>query len=384
MRLPFRHKKELTPYQVLERTETMKAIRGIGLAFISSILVIAIELGLHQFATLSHPFVFSLFGVVLSSWYGGIRAGLVATGIILLIDGYLFLPSYQQAGNLLQLLMFAGVGFATAYTFEKIKNTDEIKFYKKGEKEHALVLTKLQEETQRAQEAVKARDEFLSIASHELKTPLTSMLLHIQSILHSVRNVSLAQFSVDHLMKMLESAEVQSKRASKMVNDLLNVSLITTGRMDLEKEQVNLSEMVTQMLVHFEERIKRDNYKLTTNIQEDVTGTWDRIRIEQVITNLIGNALKYGNHKPIYILVRKLGNTAEFMIQDRGIGIPEEVQKRIFDRFDRGVNNGNNAIKGLGIGLYITSQIVKAHQGKIVVRSKEAKGTTFTISLPAK
>lgn len=251
---------------------------------------------------------------------------------------------------------------------------------KKAEAERLHIIEMEHTARVEAEEAVRARDEFLSIASHELKTPLTSMLLQLQGVLHSIRTVSLANFSVERTMKMLESAEQQSRRLTRMINDLLNVSLITTGRLDLEKENFDLSFVLKEVVTRFSEQAERLRSPIIVEASTPIIGTWDKLRIEQVITNLISNALKYGKGKKVYVTLVKKEEKAILSVKDEGIGIPEEDFKRIFGRFERAV--GKSDIKGLGVGLYISYQIIQTHNGTIKVISKEGEGSTFIVELP--
>ena len=166
-----------------------------------------------------------------------------------------------------------------------------------------------------------------------------------------------------------------------MINDLMDVSLITTGKMDLQLEDTDLVNVTKQVSMSFSEVLKKGKYKVKINTKSPVIGKWDKVRLEQVITNLFSNAIKYGSNKPIEIKILKNKNQGKFIIKDQGIGIPSKQQKVIFDLFKRAPGPGEYK-KGLGVGLYISSQIVKIHGGKINVSSAPAKGTTFTIELP--
>lgn len=232
-----------------------------------------------------------------------------------------------------------------------------------------------------AKDAIRTRDEFLSIASHELKTPLTSMLLQLQSILHSIKNESLANFSIEKTVRLLESTKRQSDKLSKLVNDLLNISLITTGRMNLEIEKTDLAKITRDIVERFESQIAESKCKISILGDTRVVGEWDKVRIEQVVTNLLSNAIKYGKGKSITITIKKLDTKkVQFVITDHGIGIPPEHQKRVFSRFERGIPT--REYEGLGVGLYIVAQIINHHKGTIKVESELGKGTTFTILLP--
>ncbi len=325
--------------------------------------------------------------VSLSSWYGNIKSSIVTTCIAAAGIGYLLLIHYRSivlhpltSYVIVSVLFFEGL--LISFIIHKARQSIQLTEYIKRDKENKNIILELQKEYIKASEEIKARDEFLSIASHELKTPLTTMLLQIQTALHNIRNVSLANFSVEKLMNMLDSTEQQTKRLSKMINDLLNVSLITTGRLHLEPEEFDLITLVHNIVNQFSEKLKREGYVITLEAEKEITGIWDRLRIEQVLTNLLSNAMKYGNHKPISLKVLKHGSSAEIILSDEGIGIEADKIDRIFNRFERVVSSQD--YKGLGIGLYITHQIVKAHGGTITVTSTVNKGTTFKIKLPIK
>jgi len=251
---------------------------------------------------------------------------------------------------------------------------------KKYEQEQVKRLSEERAARLHAEEEVKAREEFLSIASHELKNPLTSMLLQIQGILHNMRNVSLADFSIDKMMRMLESSEQQSRRLNKMTSDLLNVSLITTGRLDLEVEKTDLTEIVKDVAMRFTEQFERAGCTFTLKAEKPIQAKVDKVRIEQVLTNLLSNAIKYGKGKPIFMKIEKADSKAIITVDDAGIGIPPENLERIFGRFERAVDK--HEYKGLGVGLYIASQIIRAHHGVIKVKSEKGKGSSFIAELP--
>ncbi len=362
-------------------------LRKIGVSVAMSVIAILVAWLLFLTAGTSSLFAVCLLGVILATWYGDQQAGLLTTTITALSIDYLFIPpSYSllitHFSSLIDLIVFCITGIIATIVIDKIKNTRDILAYKKKEQEYLELLLTLEKQNLQYQKEVKARDEFLSIASHELKTPLSAMLLQIQTALHNIRNVSLANFSVESLLRMLQSTEQQSKRLSKMINDLLNVSLITTGRIELEKEEVDLSELVKDVVERFTEKAEKEGSPIKIHVQEKVIGEWDKLRIEQAVTNLISNAIKYGNSKPIMVEVIKRGAVGELTVNDQGIGIPKDRQEKIFERFERAVSNHH--YKGLGVGLYITQQIVKAHHGKMRLDSKPNDGSTFIVELPLK
>lgn len=228
--------------------------------------------------------------------------------------------------------------------------------------------------------ALRLRTEFLSIASHELKTPLTSMKLQLQVALHGIENGLLAS-DPGKVKELLESSTLQVDRLTKLINNLLDISRVQDGRLQLEREEVDLAALVTEVLERFKPQIKAARSELRVSIPPSVPGRWDRYRIEQVVTNLLTNALKYGSGSPIEILLSREGNIAGLSFKDYGIGIAEEHMARIFEPYERAVVG--RRISGLGLGLYISKQIVEAHHGSIRVESKIGVGSTFTVSLPS-
>lgn len=332
-------------------------------------------------------FLLFLPAIVGSTLYGSFKPGFVATALSAILISIFFLPYNSTLtpallSSLIQLCVFIIEGLLVSYLIAYLKQQDVLDQFRTKEKSQELMIENLQKRYQLAKEEVKARDEFLSIASHELKTPLTSMLLQLQAALHNIRNVSLANFSVERLLKMLESTEQQTTRLSKMINDLLNVSLITTKKLDLEFEEVDLAKVTKDVADSFSERLQREGYTMTLDIQASIIGQWDKVRIEQAVTNLISNAIKYGDKKPIEIRVANSNGTGKIMVRDQGIGIPTEQKERIFTLFERAAPTSK--YQGLGVGLFITNQIVKAHQGKIHVESRKNEGSTFIIELPLK
>jgi PAS domain S-box-containing protein len=231
-----------------------------------------------------------------------------------------------------------------------------------------------------AQNAVRLRDEFLSIASHELRTPLTSFTMQIQLINRLASDGALLRLPKEKLAKLLRISQEQIERFSKLVNDLLDASRIAAGRLALSVESVDLGTLVRDVIGRFGAELEKAGIPIELRLDEPVVGQWDRLRIEQVIVNLLSNAIKYGEGKPIEVSAWTEGSQAWFRVRDRGAGIRKEDQARIFDRFERAVPK--RSAGGLGLGLYIVRQIVEAHQGAIIVESQPGQGATFTVKVP--
>lgn len=232
-----------------------------------------------------------------------------------------------------------------------------------------------------AQEAVKARDEFLSIASHELRTPLTSLTLQLQSLMKGIRNNGLRNMSEDRVVNRLEGAYEQTQRMTRLVDKLLDVSRISMGRVELDIEDVDLAEITEQVLDRFEHELRLAGCALAFEIFSRPVCRADRFRMDQVITNLMSNAIKYGRGTPIQVEVDQEGAVARLLVKDQGIGIAKENQQRIFERFERATVGGSYA--GMGLGLYISKRLIEAMGGRIGVISQLDRGSTFEVELPA-
>ncbi len=223
---------------------------------------------------------------------------------------------------------------------------------------------------------LKKKDEFLGIASHELKTPITSMKASLQ-ILERMPEV---EFSSKKVRPFINMANKQVKKLTEIVDDLLDVTKIQSGKM-----QLNISEYLFQDSVQdciHEMQQYTDGHALIINKNDPVMVFADRTRIEQVITNLLSNAIKYSPEKDrVIINIEKNGHDLRFSVTDFGIGIPQDKQSFIFDRFFR-VHESSQNFSGLGLGLYISSEIINRHGGTVGMESEEGKGSTFWFTLP--
>ncbi len=232
---------------------------------------------------------------------------------------------------------------------------------------------------QGAQDAIKLRDEFLLIASHELRTPITTLMIRVQMMLRSFQP-NQKRLTDERIISMLGGANRQIKRFSRLIEELLSVSRIETGKLQLEQENINLSKLVRETASQYTEELKSAGCALALDVDCELDGYWDSLRIGQVIGNLLSNAMKYGPGKPIEVVLGQKEKNAVLVVQDHGIGIAKKDQDRVFERFERAVSTHH--FGGLGMGLYITRQIVAAHGGKIKVESSLGEGARFTVELP--
>jgi PAS domain S-box-containing protein len=229
------------------------------------------------------------------------------------------------------------------------------------------------------QQALTTRDDFLSIASHELKTPLTSLRLQLDS-LERIRAKAPPEVA-DQLHRKADVLRRQIGRLTQLINNLLDVSNISSRRLKLELEDVELSALVREVAGRFEEELERAGCRLVLDTPADaVVGRWDRLHVDQVITNLLSNALKYGPGRPIEISVACDNGLARLRIRDHGIGIHPDHQRRVFERFERAVSDRHYG--GFGLGLWISRQIVEGLGGSIAVQSQPGEGSAFTVALP--
>jgi PAS domain S-box-containing protein len=228
-----------------------------------------------------------------------------------------------------------------------------------------------------AEQAVHARDEFLSIASHELRTPLATLQLRMKSL----HGDFAGEPAIDaNVMRKLDSSLRQGKRLIGLVENLLDVSRIASGQIELRREAFELGECIRELVERFTESAAVAGVTIQFHCDGEVRGEWDRLRVEQIAENLLGNAIKYAAHAPIGVEVASDGHTARLTVRDHGPGISREDAERIFGPFERAVSARNYG--GLGLGLYIAHQHAVAHGGGIRVVSEPNKGATFIVELP--
>lgn len=235
---------------------------------------------------------------------------------------------------------------------------------------------KMVEKKTEAMGAVKIRDSFISMASHELRTPLTSMKLQM--------DVAMIKLKADdsdkeQVMKHVSTAYRQIGNILRLVDEMLDVSRIQSGKFIIEKAPVELNDFVSGILLrYYSEQLATGAMKYVPS-PYNLHGHWDPFKIEQVIVNLINNALRYGEGSEVKIETGKSQGFAWVAVSDKGPGISPEEQLKIFEKFERGTSAKSG---GLGLGLFISKEIVEAHDGKIDLTSEEHKGTTFKVHLP--
>jgi PAS domain S-box-containing protein len=232
-----------------------------------------------------------------------------------------------------------------------------------------------------AQEAIRLRDEFLSVASHELRTPLTPLNLKLGMLRRVAEQSGAGTLPAEQVAADITVAARHVQRLTNLVDHLLDVTRIRAGKLQLQLEVVDLAEVVRDSASRLSSMAIEVGSTLEVATPERCAGVWDRMRLEQIVTNLLSNALKYGGGRPVRLLLEdRSQRDVVLSVRDTGIGMEESVLRRIFGRFERG-HSGRN-YPGLGLGLYITRQIVTALDGTISVESVPGQGSVFTVVLP--
>jgi len=220
------------------------------------------------------------------------------------------------------------------------------------------------------------KDEFLSMASHELKTPITSLKLFTE-----VLDRKLRENKINEAKQVVKKIVNQSEKLSALITDLLDITRIQTGKLQMEKAPFDLNELIDDTVEALQETTRRHKIRVRGKIRQLVSG--DRYRIYQVLSNLLTNAIKYSpNGGTIVIRVSKQQSHALVSVVDKGVGIEKKHQKKIFERLYQIGNRQDRSSRGLGIGLFVSAQIVKQHHGRIWVKSKKGKGSIFSFTLP--
>jgi PAS domain S-box-containing protein len=229
--------------------------------------------------------------------------------------------------------------------------------------------------------SIRLREDFLSIASHELKTPLTSLSLQIQMFQVLFQNTQDLNHIADKVPPMMAVAERQLRQMAEMIEKMLDISRIEHGNFKLEPEATDLAKVARDTVTRLEVMAKQFGCRLVVSA-ESVVGLWDPSRLAQVISNLVMNSIRYAGGTEIDVRVEKDGNRAVIEVEDQGPGIPKDILHTIFDKFYRGTTTQNPG--GLGLGLFIVKQIVNSHGGKVEAHNKIGQGVIFRVELPLK
>lgn len=231
------------------------------------------------------------------------------------------------------------------------------------------------------QKAIQARDEFIGICSHELKTPLTALKLQYQMAERMYHQGEDRIFQRADIIKRIDATNMQLRRMSKLVENMLDVTKMSSSEITLNKEEVSFSLLIKNALENYKDQLKESNIKINLVNEASFDLVYvDSFRIEQAISNLISNAIKYGRGRPIELKLKVEERMCIFSVLDQGLGIEHKDLERIFERYERAITR--TEVSGLGLGLYIGQKIIKAHQGELRVASRPGEGSIFSIVLP--
>jgi signal transduction histidine kinase len=357
--------------------------------YIFAILVIGVTLLLRLllFRSLTNgtPFLLFFGSVAFVSWYAGRGPAYLSAVVSALLVLRLFIkPTNTFSVDPLSLLKVTLFTIESGGLISIIENgktaKDKARASEAKQAEAYKKLNEFNEERTRllleAQNALKVRELLFSVASHEINNPLSAIKMNLEIILKyaAVGNITMAE-----MVKRIEKASNTLDRINRIVDDFLDISRITTNKIDLHFDVFDICDSVKDVCERYE--LLSNNTIILEVPTRHIYGTWDKGRVEQIVSNVVSNAIKYGNGKPIEVYVDGDHEKAYVIVKDQGVGISEEDKIRIFDKFERAVNT-DKRIGGLGLGLWITRQLVTAMGGEIRVENNTDKGSVFTIELP--
>ncbi|WP_394781952.1 ATP-binding protein [Undibacterium sp.] len=250
----------------------------------------------------------------------------------------------------------------------------------KSRQEQDLLMQELNATQEQLKHSLRLRDDFMSLVAHELRTPLNTLLLEAQVRQMSLDKGNTAFFNPEQLQKMVARDTRQIKSMVRLIEDMLDVSRIRSGKLSIRPADTELSSLLERIVSDLASQAAAAGSSITLKSEQQISGTWDGFRIEQMVVNLLTNALRYGAKKPVEVNLRAGTDAVTIQVRDYGTGISEENQRRIFAPFERAVDNDTSG--GLGLGLYITRQLAEAHGGSISVESRHGEGALFSITLP--
>lgn len=330
---------------------------ALGLASTGAVTLFELEL-YRRDAIPAAPLFLFVGNVFIVSWLAGLGPARVATLASLVASNWLFLrPRFSwslEPGGLFVSVLFVAVCTWIIEVTERMRLSE-----------------------QKAIRLGRARDEFLSAAAHELKTPLAALRLRLQALEREAHQPLPNKVTGEWVVQRVSKVATSLERLERLMDVLLDMTRLQAGKLRLEREEVDLASVVQEVVARFNEEFPDCEVKV--HAHGPVPGQWDRFRLEQVVTNLLSNACKYGDGKPVEISVEADEQRAKLRVRDQGLGIATNDLGRIFEQFERSV--ATKSYRGLGLGLWISRQIVQMHGGEISVVSKLGQGSTFTVEL---
>ncbi|MES2323919.1 MAG: hybrid sensor histidine kinase/response regulator [Pseudomonadota bacterium] len=228
--------------------------------------------------------------------------------------------------------------------------------------------------------AVRMRDDFMSMVAHELRTPLNTLFLEAQMRGMHLDRGNMAAFSEENVRKMVARDGRQIQSMIRLINDMVDVSRIRSGKLSIRPAETELGALLARIVSDLGQRTEAAGSTIELHAPQPVTGVWDEFRVEQIIINLLTNALRYGGSKPVKIILAAGGGQATIEVRDQGVGIAPADQERIFSPFERA--GTKDVREGLGLGLYIARQLAESHAGTLAVDSVPEQGSAFRLTLP--
>ncbi|CAN5378458.1 hybrid sensor histidine kinase/response regulator [soil metagenome] len=263
---------------------------------------------------------------------------------------------------------------------QRLETRRQVAALEKSRKEQETLLAQLQAAQQELQKAVRLRDEFMSVVGHELLTPLNTLFLETQLRKLELERGNMAMFDKAGLEQIFARDQHQVQSMVELIDDILDASRIRNNRLSIRPRLTDLCIVVKRAVEQLSSQTAAAGSSIAVHAEYPVQGHWDEFRIEQVIVNLLSNALRYSEKKPVDISLIRLPDSVRIEVRDQGKGIPEQDQKRIFEPFERGPESPGQT--GFGLGLYISRQLVEAHGGTLDLLSREGQGSNFRVTLP--
>lgn len=297
---------------------------------------------------------------------------LLGLGYLLLAPGPLPLRGEEANGPRLPVMMMGLVGLAMGcalgWTLRQTFHPEEPRSSAPDSGQDTLA-----QENARLRAQVQGALELVGVAAHDLGNPLLALQLRLQRLRAQTREDP-------HTQEGLALVEREARRMSLLVHDLLDLSRLSAGRLPLDLEELDLAALTREVAERFSDQAAVAGSPLVVHAQGPVHGRWDRQRLDRVATNLLSNALKFGQGQPVEVHVLAQDGRVRLAVKDNGVGLPPDAQERLFGRFER---LGTTGQPGTGLGLYIVHQLVEAHGGTIHVSSRPGHGATFTVELPS-
>jgi signal transduction histidine kinase len=319
-----------------------------------------------------------------SVWFAGTSAGLFSV-FLGTVAGYLnivYPPGGEfhqpQLSCLIDLGIYTVFGMIFGFLISNEKNIR--KRTQEAYSELRNTTRKLTEREKELSSAVRARDDFFSIASHELKTPITALKLQVQLFKRELQRQVDSKLK-DHFVDTAKDMENQISRLTSLVDSLLDVTRIAQGSFKLELAQVDIAELIKEVAVRYSNILSTSGCKVNIRQKGSAVLKCDRMRMEQVFTNLFANSAKYAPQSAIEIGISREDELLQIEFTDSGFGMSPIHLKQIFTPFRR-LDASSRGVPGLGLGLFIVKQIVEAHSGQIECKSELGKGSSFQIALP--